>query len=56
MKTNLKGGGFWNLWTNPDEIFILEEFGEEARWEQRQQGSLMKRNKTHVFLNRKEKL
>ena len=31
MKTNLKGGGFLISETNPDEIFILEEFGEEAK-------------------------
>ena len=31
MKKNLKGGGFLISETNPNEIFILEEFGEEAR-------------------------
>jgi len=31
MKTNLKGGGFLISETSPNEIFILEEFSEEAR-------------------------
>jgi len=31
MKENLKGGGFLIAKTSPDEIFILEEFNEEAK-------------------------
>ena len=31
MKENLKGGGFLIAETSPDEIFILEEFNEEAK-------------------------
>ena len=31
MKENLKGGGFLTSETKANEIFILEEFNEEAR-------------------------
>jgi len=31
MKTNLKGGGFLISETSPNDIFILEEFGDEAK-------------------------
>ena len=31
MKENLKGGGFLTSETKANEIFIVEEFNEEAR-------------------------